>query len=197
MVLVLASASPIRLQMLTAAGVTIETRVARIDEETIRAALEAEGARPRDVADTLAEMKARKIADRDPEATVIGCDQVLEFQGKVFGKPATMDEARSQLQMLRGQTHKLLSAAVIYQDAKPVWRHVGEARLTMRQFSDAYLEAYLARNWDSIRHSVGGYKLEEEGARLFATITGDNFTVLGLPLLPLLGYLSDREIIAS
>ena len=197
MVLVLASASPIRLQMLTAAGVTIETRVARIDEETIRAALEAEGARPRDVADTLAEMKARKIADRDPAATVIGCDQVLEFQGKVFGKPATMDEARSQLQMLRGQTHKLLSAAVIYQDAKPVWRHVGEARLTMRQFSDAYLEAYLARNWDSIRHSVGGYKLEEEGARLFATITGDNFTVLGLPLLPLLGYLSDREIIAS
>lgn len=197
MVLVLASASPIRLQLLKAAGLDVETRVARIDEVTIRAALESEGARPRDVADTLAEMKARKISERDPAAIVIGCDQVLEFQGKIFGKPESPTEAREHLQLLRGQTHKLLSAAVIYQDAKPVWRHVGEARLTMRHFSDAYLEDYLARNWDSIRHSVGGYKLEEEGARLFSLINGDNFTVLGLPLLPLLGYLSDREIIAS
>lgn len=197
MVLVLASASPIRLQLLKAAGLDVEMRVARIDEVTIRAALESEGARPRDVADTLAEMKARKISERDPAAIVIGCDQVLEFQGKIFGKPESPTEAREHLQLLRGQTHKLLSAAVIYQDAKPVWRHVGEARLTMRHFSDAYLEDYLARNWDSIRHSVGGYKLEEEGARLFSLINGDNFTVLGLPLLPLLGYLSDREIIAS
>ncbi len=90
-----------------------------------------------------------------------------------------------------------MSAAVLYQDAKPVWRHVGEARLTMRGFSDTYLDAYLARNWDSIRHSVGGYKLEEEGVRLFDRVEGDHFTILGLPLMPLLAYLGTRGIIPA
>lgn len=195
--LILASASPIRLSLLRAAGVVAEARPVAVDEEAIRQSLEAEGAHPRDIADTLAEMKARKRADKDPEALVLGCDQVLEFDRRAWGKAETPDAARAQLQALRGQTHRLLSAAVVYDRGEPVWRHVGEVRLTMRPFSDSYLEDYLSRNWDSVRHAVGCYKLEEEGARLFTRIDGDYFTVLGLPLLPLLGWLADRGTIAS
>jgi len=195
--LILASQSEIRARLLGAAGVAVEALAARIDEDAIRTALEAEEATPRDIADTLAEMKARKLAEKHPDAVVIGCDQVLDFRKRVWGKPETPDAARAQLQALRGQTHRLLSAVVLYERSEPVWRHVGEVRLTMRVFSDAYLDDYLARNWDSARHSVGAYKLEEEGARLFSAVDGDYFTVLGLPLLPLLGYLGQRGWIAA
>lgn len=195
--LILASSSTTRAQILRAAGLSLATQSPRIDEETIRRALESEGAHPRDIADTLAEMKARKVADRNPDTLVLGCDQVLEFDRRAWGKPETMAEARTQLLTLRGQTHHLLSALVLYDDGKPVWRHIGKATLTMREFSDAWLDDYLARNWHSIQHSVGGYKLEEEGIRLFTTIEGDYFTILGLPLLPLLAYLGTRGFIAT
>lgn len=194
-VLTLASSSSIRLQLLRNAGLNVTALPARIDEDMIRAALEADGAHPRDIADTLAEMKARKIAERDPSALVLGCDQVLEFDRRAWAKPETPAEARAQLATLRGQSHRLLSALVLYDAGRPVWRHVGRADLTMRQMSDAWLDGYVARNWDSIRHSVGGYKLEEEGIRLFSAITGDYFTILGLPLLPLLDYLETRGFI--
>ncbi len=195
--LILASASTIRRDLLSRAGVTVEAMPARVDEEQIRAALEAEGAKPRDVADTLAEMKARKLAERNPDAVVIGCDQVLEFEGEVWGKAESPDAARAQLQRLRGKDHKLISAVVLYHLQKPIWRHIGEVRLTMRPFSDDYLDDYIARNWEEVRHSVGAYQLEGEGARLFTRVEGDYFTVLGLPLLPLLNYLGQRGFIAA
>lgn len=195
--LLLASSSSVRLNLLRAAGVDARAEAARVDEELIRQGLEAEGAKPRDLADTLAEMKAAKIADRHPEAVVIGCDQVLEFSGQAWSKPATAQEARQQLVALRGKTHRLLSAVVVFEAARPVWRHIGVASLSMRTFSDSYLDGYLQRNWPRIGASVGGYMLEEEGARLFSSIEGDYFTILGLPLLPLLSYLGLRGFIES
>ncbi|WP_137109405.1 nucleoside triphosphate pyrophosphatase [Rhodobacter sp. SY28-1] len=194
---ILASTSPTRLQMLRAANLDPIAIAPRVDEATIRDALIAEGASPRDIADALAEMKARKVAEKHPEALVLGCDQVLALDRQTFAKPKTPDDARAQLRQLRGKTHKLLSAAVAYENAEPVWRHVAEARLTMRDFSDAYLDDYVTQNWDSIRHSVGGYKIEEEGVRLFSSIQGDHFTILGLPLLPLLAWAGTKGMIAQ
>lgn len=194
--IVLASTSSTRQQMLRAAGVAFTPASPRVDEGMVRDALIAEGAGPRDIADALAEMKARKVAEKNPTSLVLGCDQVLALDRELFSKPETPEEARDQLRRLRGKTHKLLSAIVAYEDAEPVWRHVAEARLTMHQISDAYLEDYVARNWDSIRHSVGGYRIEEEGVRLFSAIAGDHFTILGLPLLPLLAWLGTKGMIA-
>lgn len=195
--LILASTSAIRQSMLRNACVEFEAQPARIDEEAIKAALVAEGAKPRDVADALAEGKARKIAMKEPEALVLGCDQVLDLKGKLISKPRNIEEAAAQLAELSGQTHKLLSAAVLYEEGKPVWRHIGEARLTMRTLSPEYQADYIARNWESIRESVGCYKLEEEGVRLFARVEGSNFTVLGLPLVEFLSYLTLRGDLAG
>ena len=190
--IILASTSQIRSKLLDGAGVSHDVVASRIDEDSAKKALEAEGAPPRDIADTLAEMKARKIAEKGQGGLVIGCDQVLSLKGEVLSKPKTIEDARGQLNALRGETHQLLSAAVIYEDLKPVWRHVGVARLSMRDFSDDYCDDYLARNWDSIRWAVGGYKIEEEGIRLFRMVQGDTFTIQGLPLLELLSYLTLR-----
>jgi len=190
--LILASGSEIRATLLRNAGVDFDIHIARVDEDTIKSALKAEDAPPRDIADTLAEMKAKKVASKHPDALVIGCDQVLAFQGQTLSKPTDPDDALAQLKLMRGKAHQLLSAAVIYGEGKPQWRTVGTVRLHMRDASDAYLEDYVARNWDSIRWSVGSYKLEEEGARLFHRVEGDYFNVLGLPLLELLSYLTLR-----
>lgn len=193
--LVLASGSAIRAQLLKNACVPFTVEVPRIDEAAIKASLLVEGASPRDIADALAEGKARKIAAKRPDAVVLGCDQVLDFQGEILSKPASPDAALQQLKAMRGQRHMLLSAAVLYENGEPVWRHVGQVRLRMRAASDAYLSDYVTRNWDSIRHAVGAYKLEEEGVRLFTTIDGDYFNVLGMPLLELLNHLTLRGMI--
>lgn len=195
--IILASGSEIRATLLKKAGVSFDVVTARVDEEMLRRALEAEEAPARDIADALAEAKAGKVAMKHPDKLVIGCDQVLEFEGRVFSKPRDVDEAREQLQTLRGQKHQLLSAIVVFHENRPVWRHIGVVRLQMRDFSETYLDDYLARNWDSIRWSVGGYKLEEEGVRLFHRVDGDYFNVLGLPLIELLNYLTVRGELAS
>lgn len=181
--------------MLSNAAIAHTVQVPRIDEDAIKSALLAEGAPPRDVADALAEMKARRISDKTPGAFVLGCDQVLDFRGALLSKPTSPDQALEQLQAMRGQRHTLLSAAVICENSQPIWRHVGQVRLTMRDVSDAYLQDYVTRNWDSIRHAVGAYKLEEEGVRLFTKIDGDYFNVLGMPLLELINFLALRGAI--
>ena len=190
--LILASGSETRADLLRKANVDFEVQSARVDEEAIKSALIAEGAHPRDVADVLAEAKARKVAGKNADSLVLGCDQVLALSGRVFSKPKDVDEALAQLRELRGNTHHLFSAAVVFEDAEPIWRHVGLVRLTMRDFSDAYIFDYVSRNWESVRWSVGAYKLEEEGVRLFSRIEGDYFNILGLPLLELLSYLTLR-----
>ncbi|MBE0413866.1 Maf family nucleotide pyrophosphatase [Yoonia sp.] len=195
--IILASGSDIRTRMLHNAGVAHDVQVARIDEDATRQSLQSEQASPRDIADTLAEMKAQRIATRNPDALVIGCDQILAHHQTILTKPASPSDALAQLQFLRGDTHQLLSAAVIYGEGKPLWRHVGVVRLKMRDASDSYLQDYIARNWHSIRNSVGAYKLEEEGVRLFSRIDGDYFNVLGLPLLELLSYLTLRGTLPS
>jgi len=193
--IILASGSDIRATLLRNAGLEFDVVVPRVDEQTMTQSLIAEAASPRDIADALAEMKALRVAVKNPGALVIGCDQVLAHGRELLSKPKTPEGAIVQLKALRGQTHQLLSAAVIYADGKPQWRHVGQTRLFMRDVSDAYLDAYVARNWDSIRHAVGAYKLEEEGARLFSRVEGDYFNVLGIPLLELLSYLTLRGTI--
>ena len=195
MPVILASGSEIRAQMLRQAGVDFDVQVARVDEQMIREALVADGALPRDIADALAESKARKVAQKNYDAFVIGCDQVLEFNGNLLSKPKSPDEAIDQIIAMRGERHTLLSAAVIYNEGKPIWRHVGQVRLRMRDATDAYISGYVERNWDSIQDSVGSYKLEEEGVRLFHSVEGDYFNVLGMPLLPLLAFLTLRGVI--
>ena len=193
--IVLASGSEIRAHLLHQAGVDFDIDVPRLDEAAIKAALLAEEAPPRDIADALAEAKARKISMRHPGRLVLGCDQVLDFEGQLLSNPTSAAEALEQLKAMRGRRHVRLSAAVIYRDGEPIWRHVGQVRLLMRNCSDSYLADYVTRNWDSIRHAVGAYKLEEEGVRLFVSIDGTYFNVLGLPLMELISYLGLQGVI--
>lgn len=197
MSLVLASSSAARADMLRAAGVEITVDPGRIDEDAVKAAMLAEGAPARDVADKLAEMKALRVSGRHAGGLVLGADQVLVHQGKLLSKASSLEEARAQLAGLRGDRHELLSAAVIVRDGEPIWRHVGQARLHVRPFSDAFLDGYLAEAGEDILGSVGCYHLEGLGAQLFSRVEGDYFTVLGLPLLEVLGFLRARGVLVE
>ena len=193
--LILASGSETRREMLQNVGLEIDVIKPRVDEGMMRDAMLAEEANPRDIADALAEMKARKISEKHPDRLVLGCDQVLDFRGMLYSKATSKEEAVQHLTGLRGARHSLLSAAVLYEDGKPIWRHVGQARLTTRVYSDAFISDYVDRNWDEIRHCVGCYQLEAEGVRLFAQVEGNHFTVLGLPLIELVNYLTLKGVL--
>jgi septum formation protein len=193
--LILASRSAGRAEMLRRAGVRFDVATAGVDEAAVKAALLAEAAPPRDIADTLAELKAQRVAARMPERLVLGADQVLVCDGRLHDKPRDIADARAQLIALRGRRHELLSAAVVFEAGRPVWRHIGRAQLTMRAFSDAFLDAYLDAEGDDVLTTVGAYRLEGRGAQLFARVDGDLFTVIGLPLLPLLDFLRSRGIL--
>jgi len=188
--LVLASQSSGRAAMLRAAGLDFETTAAHVDEEALTAALRAEGQTARNIADALAEAKAIKISSRLPGLTVLGADSTLALDdGAMLAKPASPDEAASHLRRMAGTRHRLFSAAVAAQGGAPVWRAVGEAKLWMRPLSDAFIADYVARHWDSIRWTVGCYEIEGAGVQLFDRVEGDPWTIVGMPMLPLLAWL--------
>ncbi|MEY3623651.1 MAG: hypothetical protein RLZZ407_1210 [Pseudomonadota bacterium] len=198
MTLILASQSAGRIAMLRAAGVDVEPCPALVDEDSIKTALMQSGAKPRDIADALAEAKALKISRKQPTAMVLGCDQILlSADGKIFDKPEDKDEARAHLAALSGASHRLISAAVICEQGKPVWRIVDSAQMTMRALSAAFIDQYVDTYWDEIRHCVGCYRIEAEGAQLFASVSGSQFTIIGMPLLPILDYLRVRGLLPT
>jgi septum formation protein len=195
--LVLASASPTRALLLRHAGLTVVVDPAAVDEAAAKESLRAAGADAGAAAIALAELKAQKVSRRHAGGLVLGADQLLECDGDWFDKPADLAAARSQLQALRGRRHRLYSAAVAVRDGIRLWHHVGEASLTMRPFGDAFLDAYLKRAGADLLGSVGAYRLEGLGVQLFATVQGDHFTILGLPLLPLLDFLRGHRVLAA
>ncbi|WP_333684361.1 Maf family protein [Pontibaca methylaminivorans] len=193
--LILASASPIRAALLRQAGLVFGVAPAELDEARIKRDLVGQDAVPARIATTLATEKALAVSRQHPDAFVIGCDQVLDHDGRLLSKPINPHEAREQLRTLRGRQHRLTTAAIVACGQKVIWTHHGEVGLHMRPLSDNYLDDYIARNWHSIREAVGAYKLEEEGVRLFTAIRGDYFHILGLPLLELVGFLVDEGVI--
>jgi septum formation protein len=193
---ILASASAARRAVLSAAGVTFEMRAAHIDEDEVKQAARQGGIPPEDAALLLAELKASRIARSQPDALVIGCDQLLVCEGKWFDKPADLTQARAQLQALRGRTHTLVTAVLCQWGPQRIWHHVTQPRLTMRDFSDAFLDDYLALEGEKVTSSVGAYRLEGPGAQLFDAISGEHAAILGLPLLPLLGFFRQHGVLA-
>lgn len=196
---ILASQSKSRQQMLAAAGIAIEVMPSKVDEPQLRRAMEAGGrlTTPEQIARALAEAKAGEISRAHPDALVIGGDQVLALGKRIFEKPADTEAAKRQLMELRGRMHDLVSAVVLAEAGKIVWGHVETATLTMRLYTPAFLESYLAGAGAEIYQSVGAYQLEGLGAQLFERIEGDYFTILGLPLIALLGELRAREVILT
>lgn len=191
--LILASQSSARKAMIEAAGLEVTVRAARIDEEAVRQAARAEGSSPTEAALLLAGLKATRV--HEPAALVVGADQILECEGVWFEKPKDLAAARTQLLALRGRRHVLHTAAVVHHDGAEIWRHIASPALTMRDFSDGFLEHYLALEADQVTASVGAYRLEGPGIQLFSRIDGDHTAILGLPLLPLLGLLRRHGVV--
>jgi len=193
--LILASASRVRASMLQAAGVPVEVVPARVDESELKIALRGQGADPAEVAVALAELKALQVSRSRPGRLVLGADQMLDCEGAWFDKPEGAEAARSQLRTLRGRKHRLTSAAVLARDGARIWHHSGSAHLTMRGFTEAFLDGYLAEAGETVLGSVGAYQLEGLGAQMFERIEGDYFVILGLPLLPVLDILREQNLL--
>jgi septum formation protein len=198
--LVLASSSPTRRALLERAGLVFEAVPAAVDEAALKAAAQAEEIPAADAAVILAEAKAERVGRRMPEALVIGSDQLLtcrmeDKQERWFDKPTDMAAARAQLRALRGHTHRLVTATVAWRGGERIWQDVSAPRLTMRDFSEAFLDAYLAAEGEALLNSVGGYRLEALGVHLFSHVEGEHSAILGLPLLPLLRFLRGHGVL--
>ncbi|KPB02131.1 septum formation inhibitor Maf [Ahrensia marina] len=191
MALILASTSPFRKMLFENAGLIFETEAPAIDERAIEATLEGSGANASDVAEILAESKARNIAEKNPAKLVIGGDQTLSLEHRQFHKPNNMEEARQHLLDLSGKTHQLNSAIVIVRDDEVIWRHVSVAHMHMRKLDPAFIGRHLAEVGDIALKSVGSYQIEGRGIQLFEKIEGDYFTIVGVPMIPLLAKLRE------
>ncbi len=193
--LILASGSPFRKQLMEAAGLTFDAEPARIDEREIEAPLILSGAAPDVVAAALAKAKAQDVANRNTQAYVIGSDQVMSMDGRLFHKCTSVEMAREQLWSMRGKTHRLSSAISIVRQGEEVWNHVSIADLTFREFTETFLDSYIANAGSKVLLTVGAYSYEGLGQQLFEKVEGDFFTIIGLPMLPLLAALRDLAII--
>ena len=195
--LVLASTSAARKAVLAGAGVPFEAARSGVDEDAAKVSLLARGASPRAVAEALADEKALAVSQRRPGDLVLGADQTLELEGRLYDKAETLDQARARLQALRGRAHQLHSAVSVAEAGQVIWRETVSATLTMRDFSDGFLDDYLWREGEAALGSVGCYRLEGPGVQLFSAIEGDYFTILGLPLIGLLGLLRERGVVGA
>jgi septum formation protein len=193
--LILASGSESRARMLRDAGVDFTVLPAHVDEDAVKDSMLAAKQSHRAVADALAELKAQRVSSQHPQDFVIGADMVLSFNGWLVSKCETMVQARNMLAELRGKSHELYSAVVLAKGGAAIWRHVAKATMTMHDFSDAVLDRYLEMGGESLLGSVGCYRLEDNGAQLFAQVDGDYFAILGLPLIPLLSALREQGVI--
>ena len=195
--LILASASASRRALLAAAGLSFTVRTASVDEAEVKRAARAEGASVEEAAILLATLKAERIARREPDALVIGADQILVCEGDWFDKPDSLTQARNHLERLRGKGHALVTAVVCQRANQRVWHCVARPRLSMRQFSDAFLDAYLGIEGDTVTSTVGAYRIEGHGMHLFDRIEGEHAAILGLPMLALLGFLRQHGVLQA
>ena len=195
--IILASGSTSRRDLLRMAGIAFDAQNLPIDEASVKVSMRESGASVSDTAVKLAELKAMRVSAKEPGRLVVGADQMLDMDGRWLDKPKDKDEARSHLQLLRNRTHLLISAVVVVKDGVRLWHNVSLASMTMRDFSDEFLDMYLQKGGDGLLGSVGAYKLEGTGIQLFADIDGDYFTILGLPMLPLLDFLRHHDEVAT
>lgn len=194
--IILASGSAIRRKLMEDAGLNFEVITKPVDETAIKEAMLAQGSRLQDIADALAEAKSLRVS-RDEEGLVIGADQIMVMDNQLFDKPKDIAEARERLKLMRGKTHYLIGAVIICENGQPVWRHLAKTKLTMRDFSDAFLDEYLEMEGERVTKSVGAYRFEGPGAQLFSHVEGDFFSILGLSLLPVMDYLRLRGALSS
>ncbi len=194
--IILASGSPTRKQILEDSGVIFEVVVRPIDEASIKSAMIQEGASKLSIVSTLAELKSIKVSSETP-GLVIGADQIMVFDGAIYDKPKTIEEARERLMAIRNQTHYLMGSVVVSEGGVSVWRHSSKVELKVRSFTDKFIDNYIDQEGDALLQTVGAYRFEKRGSQLFSSVKGDFFSVLGLPLLPLLDYLRTRNAILS
>ena len=194
--IILASGSPTRKQILEDSGVIFEVVVRPIDEASIKSAMIQEGASKLSIVSTLAELKSIKVSSETP-GLVIGADQIMVFDGAIYDKPKTIEEARERLMAIRNQTHYLMGSVVVSEGGVSVWRHSSKVELKARSFTDKFIDNYINQEGEALLQTVGAYRFEKRGSQLFSSVKGDFFSVLGLPLLPLLDYLRIRNAILS